>query len=203
MAMSLGRAVRRIFLRLLALVLLAALAYGAWAWFDLNRKLAAIGAGDREVRYELASPSDGPMKTSLPFVVRAIVKRRDAQNWLPTEKGGLVEKRYAWSPGEWKWVEDPPPDLAVDERLDLELLSRMPPPSLIDALLDQDPHRREVAARALRIETGEEFGYRFDLPPERRAEAAAACRKWWEQNKVRYGKEKLEKVFKGAGEPGR
>ena len=197
---------RRVALRLLTLALLAVLTYGGWAWFNLNRRLTALGPGGRAVGYELAAPAECPVKTSWPYVVRANVKHEGAQNWLPAGGAGLVEKRFCWSPGEWKWVEDPPAPLLAEERLNLELLARLPPPSLIEALEDPDPHRREVAGRALRIETGQDFGYRFDAAPERRSAAAAAFRKWWETNKLRYGKEKLEKlekVLKGAEGPAR
>lgn len=206
MSSSLRKAVHRVALRLLTLALLLALAYTAWGWFTLHRKLTALGGGAREVSYELAAPADTPLATSWPFVVRANVKQEGAQDWLPAGKAGLVEKRFAWSPGAWQWVEDLPPPLAPDVLLRLEMLAKMPPPSLIEALLDADPLRREVAARALRPIAGQDFGYRFDLPPERREEAAAAYRKWWEASKVRYAKDKLEqleKVLKGPEAPAR
>jgi hypothetical protein len=206
MASSLRRTVRRVCLRLLTLLLFFALAYFAWGWFTLHRKLTALGPGGRTVSYELAAPADTPLATSWPFVVRANVKQEGAQDWLPAGKAGLVEKRFAWSPGSWQWVEDPPPPLAPDVLLRLELLAKMPPPSLIEALTDADPLRREVAGRALRLIAGQDFGYRFDGPPERQVEAAGAYRKWWEASKVRYARDKveqLEKVFKGPEAPAR
>ncbi len=200
MARSSSRTLRRLTLRLVLLAFAIAAGYGIWAKVKLDRALAAGGAGKRSIRYEVVAAGSCAVKTSLPFVLRASAKRLDAlQNWLPDERDGLIERRLDWSPGAWDWVDDPPPALPPADLVKLKALAVLPPPLLIDALNDPDPRRREVAGQALVLETGQDLGYRYDLSPERRAEAVAAWRKWWDENKVRYGQEKLEKVFKTKG----
>jgi hypothetical protein len=142
------------------------------------------------------------VKTSLPFVVRASIKRLDAQNWLPDGDRGLIDRRLAFTPGGFRWQDDPPPSLPDLELLTLKAISHLPVAMLIDRLDDESAHQREVAGHALRLRTGQDFGYRHDLPSDRRAKTIAAWRKWWEENKARYQTEKareiLEEIFKSA-----
>jgi hypothetical protein len=186
---------RRLGCSLFLLVALAVLSYAGWARLQLGRTLAAKGDGKRETRYGLVSPSGSPVKTSWPFVVRAAAKRLDVQNWLPDGDRGLVEGTFYWSPGEWKWIESDPAPLDAGVLIELKALSVSLPPKWIEALADRDARRREVAFQALRIETGQDLGYRPDLPPERQEGAIAAWKRWWDANKLEYGREKLEKVF--------
>src|SRR6185503_7605573 len=108
--------------------------------------------------------------------------RLDAQNWLADGDRGLVDRRVALAPGGFRWQDDPPPPLAALELITLKGLSQMPVPMLIDALDSEDAYQREVAGQELRLRTGQDFGYRPDLSPERRARVIAEWKKWWAEN---------------------
>ncbi len=195
------RPLRRLVATLVFLAVAAGAGYAGFAWLKLKASLASAGPGVRSTRLYLASAKDGPVKTSLPFVLKAAVKREDAQDWLSDGDRGLVEKRFAWDPSAWSWTEDPAPALPLDERSKLQVLSVNPLlPQVIDALADKDAHRREVAGRALRMRTGQDLGYRFDGSEASRAKAIEAWRKWWDENKVKWGKEQIDRIF-GGGEP--
>jgi len=186
----------------LAILFLAVAAYGAWMHLQLGRTLDAAGIAARSIRYQVVNPRESAVKTSLPFVVRASIKRLDAQNWFPDGARGLIDRRLAFTPGGFRWQDDPPPSLPDLEVLTLKAISQLPVPMLIDRLDAESAHQREVAGHTLRLRTGQDFGYRHDLPSDRRAKTIAAWRKWWEANKVRYQtekvREKLEEIFKSA-----
>ena len=192
MAAILRRTLRKLAGWLVILCLLVA-AYGAWMHYRLGRTLDAAGVGERSIRYQVARSGESAVKTSLPFVIRASVKRRDAQNFLPDGDRGLIDRRLAFAPGGFSWQDDPPSALPTLELLQLKGIAQLPVPMLIDQLDAAGVHQREVAAQELRLRTGQDLGYRPDLPPDRRAKAIAAWRKWWEENQVKYGTEKVQK----------
>src|ERR1051326_5817224 len=132
------KGVRRLVWWLVVLPALLLGGYAAGAWLLLDRTLASAGVRARTLRFELASPEGSAVDTSLPRVARVEGTRLDAQNGLPEAGGGLIDRRLAWSPSRFRWVDDPPQPLPPAELLKLKGLSALPPPKLIDILESQD-----------------------------------------------------------------
>src|SRR5262245_2289397 len=110
----------------LVILCLVIAAYGAWMHFHLGRTLDAAGVGERSIRYQIAGSKESAVKTSLPFVIRASVRRLDAQNWLPDGDRGLIDRRLALAPGGFSWQDDPPPALPTLELLELKGIAQLP-----------------------------------------------------------------------------
>jgi hypothetical protein len=194
----LRRLVKKVVLYVVLPAGLLAGGYGCWAKSRLDARLEADGVQKYSGSYSLVPPQEVKVETSLPRVLRVEVKRRDGQNWLPSASGDLIHGAYAWDPSKNQWLDLPPSSDALVKSAKLRVLQPYPVPKLIDVLADEDPLARQVAITELRLRTGQDLGYRHDLTPEKRAAAIAKWRSWWEENKVRYGVEKVLDAVEGA-----
>ena len=186
---------RRLFWKsLLYIGLPSALLLGAYGWWMKNRldaELAPHHIAKHSSSYTFLSPAKSEVKTSLPYVLRAMVQRMDGANYLPAPTGKLVSFIFDWSPASNGWVEVAPSPEALLESVKLQRFELFTPGQLIDSLTDEDAHVREVASTLLVLRTGKDFGYRFDRSRESQGEAIKKWRSWWEANKVHWGAEKV------------
>lgn len=170
--------------------------YGFWMKSRLDAQLAPSNITKYSSSCSLLQPAQSQVETSLPYILRVEVRRQDGANYLPAPKGGLIHGIYDWSPSRIQWVEAAPSPEALAESVKLRRFEVFTPGQLIDSLSDHslsdhDVHVREVASTLLVLRTGQDFGYRFDRPPESQVEAIKKWRAWWEANKVEWGTEKV------------
>jgi hypothetical protein len=166
-------------------------AYGLWMKNRLDAKLSPHHLTKYSSSYSLLRPSESRVETSLPYVLRALVKRQDGGNYLPAPDGRLVTFVYDWSPAGNEWREVVPSPEALLQSVKLQRFELFTPGQLIDSLTDQDVQAREVASSLLVLRTGQDFGYRFDRSPPSQGEAIRKWRSWWEANKVEWGTKKV------------
>jgi hypothetical protein len=166
---------------------------GGYGWLvtaKLRGTLEESQVGAYRAHYSLVVPERSSVETSLPRVLRALVKRRDQPNWLPGPDGDLVFGTYDWSPGNFQWTRAPDDPGALREAIELQRFAVYPPGDLIDELTNADPHVREVANALLVFHTGEDFGYRYDRPPESQQKAIEAWRGWWKEHRISWSTKK-------------
>jgi hypothetical protein len=134
----------------------------------------------------------------VPLTFETYEKLDDQHNWLLAPRDfGLVSRRLEWSHAGQRWVED----TAFVERQGDAVAARAEltdgsVDELIDRLASVDAVTREVAAKELRIRTGETLGYRYDATAEDRRQAVERWIAWWKdpKNKARYGAGKAIEV---------
>lgn len=157
-------------------------------------------------------PTPSLSGATLPLTFEAKTKDGAGHNWLDGGAMGLVSGRWEWSHGSQAWVRDQ----AFEERQAAEVaerkrFARRVVDDLIADLADDDPIRREIAAKELFIRTGETRGYRYDAPAAERDRAVEAWKAWWadDRNKARYGAKRaidmgqkvLDTLKRALGEP--
>ena len=164
--------------------LLIAGVYGWWAKSRLEQSLASSNVKSWTLSsFTFVERAESNVDASLSRVLRVVVKRTDGANYRPYNQA-LVHNVYDWSPGKSQWIEAAPSLEESAESLKLQSLGIQTPGQHVDQLADPNVHIREVASTLLRERTGQDFGYRFDRPPESQKASIEKWRSWWEKNKV-------------------
>jgi hypothetical protein len=94
---------------------------------------------------------------------------------------GLVKDRRT-IPALREAVDDPVPEVRYEVATSLCMLGvREGYPVLIEGLSDAEIRNRYKCGEALKLLTGQDFGYRHDDAPTDRAQAIATWERWWER----------------------